>query len=144
MKHFFLKMIVPLTALFFVVIGVRGEISDSLERGIGEPFLWLEGVSVWPSLTIRFSAFILMIVLILIFWFKLEKEAQKISEDFGFPRPRPYSRVRSWWTAAWFGHNVEPRFLRIFPLFFLSAEGTTNGFPCAKYPSIGRKRELHN
>ena len=48
-----------------------------------------------------------LLVLILIFWFKLEKEAQKISEDFGFPRPRPYSRVRSWWTAAWFGPNVE-------------------------------------
>ncbi len=86
---------------------IRRSINDSLKQGVGEPFLWLEGVSVWPSLTLRFISLILMIVLILAFTFRLKREANSISNDFGFKLPGSWILARSWWLAAFAGPNFD-------------------------------------
>ena len=86
---------------------LRRSINDSLKQGVGEPFVWLEGVSVWPSLTLRFISLILMVVLILAFTFRLKREANAISNDFGFKLPGSWVLARSRWLAVFTGPNVD-------------------------------------
>ena len=49
----------------------------------GEPFLLLEGVSVWPNLVIRYLGIIVMGLLIFFFYRQREKEIKTIERDFG-------------------------------------------------------------
>lgn len=86
---------------------IRRSINDSLKQGVGEPFIWLEGVSVWPSLTLRFISLILMVGLILAFTFRLKREANSISNDFGFKPPGSWVLARSRWLAAFAGPNFD-------------------------------------
>lgn len=49
----------------------------------GEPFLLLEGVSVWPNLVIRYLGIILMCLLIIFFYRQRTNEIETIEGDFG-------------------------------------------------------------
>lgn len=49
----------------------------------GEPFLLLEGVSVWPNLVIRYLGIILMCLLIIFFYRQRTNEIKTIEGDFG-------------------------------------------------------------
>jgi hypothetical protein len=79
--------------LFIVLITALGvsfllaKANTLFSQGIGEPFLWLEGVSVWPSITIRFFWLSVTIIFILAFALKLMSKAQSISDDFGLGFP---------------------------------------------------------
>ncbi len=67
----------------------------------GEPFLLLEGVSVWPNLVIRFAGIIMMILLfIYLFYPRREREIEVIEKDFGFCKT---TGLRSWQKAVWKG-----------------------------------------
>ena len=56
-----------------------------LRQGIGEPFVWLEGVSVWPSLVVRFVGFVTMLSL----WYVLLKIIQQKEKPIQGLRDRP-------------------------------------------------------
>ena len=59
-----MSVVVALLITALIVELIRRSLNQSLEQGIGEPFAWLEGVSVWPSLTISFISLVLMTALI--------------------------------------------------------------------------------
>jgi hypothetical protein len=92
--------------LFLLLFGILGvsflawvvrEANTLLLQGIGEPFLWLEGVSVWPTITIRFFWLSVTIMFILAFALKLKSRAKSISDDFtlGFPNNLKLKRKKS-------------------------------------------------
>lgn len=94
-----------LTSLVLEII--RTSINESLEHGVGEPFLWLEGISVWPSLTIRFFWILLMAALILLFAARLKQEARSISSDFRLGRPSTPVLERSKLSAMFTGPYLD-------------------------------------
>ena len=107
--------------ILFVVIGVVAElftvlptvldfINDSLAQGVGEPFVWLEGVSVWPSLVIRFVGLLTMLALWCVLRNSLRSQQTRIVKDFkiAMPHSRALSRTlsRDLWSAAWIGPHL--------------------------------------
>ena len=49
----------------------------------GEPFLLLEGVSVWPNLVIRFAGIMMILLFIYFFHPRREREIEAIEHNFG-------------------------------------------------------------
>jgi len=107
--------------ILFVVISVVAElftvlpialyfINDSLAQGVGEPFVWLEGVSVWPSLVIRFVGLLTMLALWCVLRNRLRSQQTRIVKDFkiAMPHSRALSRTlsRDLWSAAWIGPHL--------------------------------------
>lgn len=86
---------------------IRRSINDSLKNGTGEPFIWLEGVSVWPSITLRAICLVLMAALIFAFIFRLKREASRISNDFGFKAHGSLKLARNRWLMVLAGPNVD-------------------------------------
>ena len=73
--------------------------NDSFARGVGEPFEWFEGVSVWPSLVIRFIGLVTMLAL----WYaflKMIQQQEKPDKDveIALPKPRKLNRSK---LSAW-------------------------------------------
>ncbi|WP_394807842.1 hypothetical protein [Nitrosomonas sp.] len=61
----------------------------------GEPFLWLERVSVWPNLIIRF--FGIIIILLVFFYFdKKFREAKEITKNFEFSKYNGPKNSNNW------------------------------------------------
>jgi hypothetical protein len=107
--------------ILFVVISVVAElftvlpialyfINDSLAQGVGEPFVWLEGVSVWPSLVIRFVGLLTMLALWCVLRNSLRSQQTRIVKDFkiAMPHSRALSLAlsRDLWSAAWIGPHL--------------------------------------
>ena len=86
---------------------VHGWMQDSLAKGIGEPFVWLEGISVWPNLMIRSVGLLTMIGLWCIFGLKMHRQKTLISKDFEIPLATVSTRNRSWWSAVWTGPHLD-------------------------------------
>jgi hypothetical protein len=84
--------------------------TDSLAQGVGEPFVWLEGVSVWPSLVIRFVGLLTMLALWWVLQNSLRSQQTRIVKDFkiAMPHSRALSRTlsRGLWSAAWIGPHL--------------------------------------
>ena len=108
----------PARATIFLVIGVVVAVSmtlaivsipmnHSFDQGVGEPFVWLEGVSVWPSLVVRFAGLVTMLLLACAFYFWLRHQARQISKDFRLGRPGTKTRIRDWWPAVWTGPYLD-------------------------------------
>lgn len=57
---------------------------NSPSRMNGEPFLWTEGVSVWPNIVIRFLGITVIILIILFYFRKLTEAKRNIQNDFEF------------------------------------------------------------
>ncbi|MEK6708062.1 MAG: hypothetical protein AABY81_04545 [Pseudomonadota bacterium] len=78
-----------------------------ITQGIDEPFVWLEGISVWPSLVLRFIGLVTLFILGYVFLKKIQQQEKTISEDLGidFKTALPQIRtpMRRWWSAAWSG-----------------------------------------
>jgi hypothetical protein len=89
-----------------IIAKVCGLLDDSLARGIGEPFVWLEGVSVWPSLALRFIGLVTMLVLWYLFLTKMDQHERSISEDFTMSLPHVRTLSRSRWAAALSGPHL--------------------------------------
>ena len=99
-------VVLVFTVLSFLAV-VKSELDTGLENGVGEPFLWLEGVSVWPSLVLRFISFVLMLVLVFVFIIRIRQQTLFISERFGFTRPQTRTLARSRWSALWIGPYLD-------------------------------------
>ena len=85
---------------------VHGLMQESLAQGDGEPFVLLEGVSVWPSLVIRFAGLVTMLVLWYLLQNSLRSQKTFISRDFKLPQPSNPELKRSGWSAALIGPHL--------------------------------------
>ena len=85
--------------VFIIVVIVWTLMDNSLVQGIGEPFVWFEGVSVWPSLVVRFVGLVTMLSL----WYaflKMIQQKEKPDKDFkiALPKIRKLNRSKM---SAW-------------------------------------------
>jgi hypothetical protein len=96
-------------------------IQTSIEHGTGEPYVWLEGVSVWPNLVIRFIGLITMLVLILVFVIRIRRQALAIVERFNLAMPSTWWLARSRFSALGIGPYVD--------LLAFDAQGKTRSGP---------------
>ena len=78
----------------------------SLAQGTGEPSVWLEGVSVWPSLAISFIGFVTLLALALACRMWIRRWAKHICEHFELPLPPTWTLGRGW-SAAWIGPHLD-------------------------------------
>lgn len=83
-----IKRVLPyIFIIVLLMIGVSciiyNKINYSLEQGVGEPFFWLEGVSVWPSVILRFSGIAITILLAAFLKIKNDMQASEIDVCFG-------------------------------------------------------------
>ena len=69
-----------LFALLATVVIVHRAMDASFAQGAGEPFVWLEGISVWPSIVLRFVGFVTMIALVIGFTIWIRRQAHLISK----------------------------------------------------------------
>ncbi|MDH4098041.1 MAG: hypothetical protein OEU87_06955, partial [Nitrospira sp.] len=90
-----------------IIANVGSLLDDSLTKGIGEPFVWLEGVSVWPSLVLRFISLIAMLAIWCLFLMLMDKQKRSISQDFKIPLPHTRTLSRSRWAAALSGPHLD-------------------------------------
>jgi len=93
--------------VLYIFAYIIGEMNASLEQGIGEPFVWLQGTSVWPSLVLRFIGFVLTIALALALWIWIWREARLISRSFNFALPLNWTLARSRWSAMLTGPYLD-------------------------------------
>ena len=93
--------------MFATVVVINQAMNTSFAQGRGEPFVWLEGVSVWPSLVLRFVGLIIMIVLVIAFTIWMRRQAQLISERFDLPLPQTWKLARSRWSAVRTGPHLD-------------------------------------
>lgn len=104
-------MISPMIAVIFVVAvifwWVHDRMNDSLAQGTGEPFLWLEGISVWPSLMIRSVGLLTVLGLWWLLGLKMHHQKTLISKDFKIPLATVQTLDRSWWSAVWTGPHLD-------------------------------------
>jgi hypothetical protein len=82
--------------LAMVAVFVREEI----EAGEGEPFVWLEGVSAWPSHLLRFLALVVAVVLGAIAMRRLRVRGQRIADEFQLPALDAAEARRRWATRT--------------------------------------------
>src|SRR5262245_60594622 len=95
-----------LLTVIATVVGLNWAMSASSAQG-SEPFVWLEGVSVWPSLVVRFLGLITVIVLVIVFPIWMRRQAQRIAEDFDLPMPRSLELTRSRWSELLAGPHLD-------------------------------------
>lgn len=93
----------------------------SYEQGVGEPFVWFEGISVWPSLMLDFIGLVLTLVFAFALWCLIRGKARLISKNFNFALPQTWRLARSRWSAMCAGPYVE--------LALFNREGTTDPKP---------------
>jgi hypothetical protein len=106
-KSALVSVVVALLITALIVELIRRSLNQSLEQGIGEPFAWLEGVSVWPSLTISFISLVLMTALIWGLKFRLKRDANFISRYFGLDLPSNYKLGRTRISAIFIGPHID-------------------------------------
>jgi hypothetical protein len=89
------------------IVGVHRAVDASLAQGSGEPFVWFEGVSVWPTVVLRFVSLVIGIVLVIAFTIWMRRQAHSISERFKLPLPPTWKLARSRWAALWAGPHLD-------------------------------------
>ena len=94
------QVIVAVAVVSVTLTAVWFRMNDSLEQGVGEPFVWLEGISVWPSLVLRFVGLVLMVVFACSCHFWIRHQTKHISKDFRLGRPGSQSYTRTWWESV--------------------------------------------
>src|SRR5262249_23988309 len=75
---------VLLLIVIATIVGINWAMNISSAKG-AEPFVWLEGVSVWPSLVVRFLGLITVIILVMAFTIWMRRQADFISKRFELP-----------------------------------------------------------
>ena len=110
-------------AVLVTIVIVNRAMEASLAQGAGEPFVWLEGISVWPNLVVRFIGVVTTLALALAFMMWLRLQAHHISEHFKFPQPHAWTLARSWWSAVRTGPHLD--------LASFDREGQVNPEPAA-------------
>ncbi|MGG7054384.1 hypothetical protein [Nitrosomonas sp. ANs5] len=102
----FWSLVLTIVTLLTIII-VGKALQRTLAQSTGEPFIWLEGISVWPNLTLRFVGFITVLALILAFLVHTKRQAQEIAHRFDLSLPTPWSLARSRLAAIWNGPNLD-------------------------------------
>lgn len=102
---FWSLVLTTVTLLTIIIVGKAWQ--HTLAQGTGEPFIWLEGISVWPNLTLRFASFITVLALILAFLVHTKRQAQEIAHRFDLSLPTTWSLARSRLAAIWNGPNLD-------------------------------------
>jgi hypothetical protein len=106
-KFWLIGAIILMLAVLATVVSVHRAIDASLAQGAGEPFVWLEGISVWPSLVLRFAGLVTMLGLVLAFTIWIRRQAHLVSERFELPLPQTWKLARSWWSAVRTGPHLD-------------------------------------
>lgn len=96
-----------MVTLFIILAIVWILLDDSLKQDVGEPFVWLEGISVWPSLMVRFVGFVTMLALWYILQKSLRRQERRISEDFQIATPHIRTLNRGRCAAAFIGPYLD-------------------------------------
>lgn len=68
----------------------------------GEPFLWFEGISVWPNLIIRYLGVIFIFIIFLIYYKRL-REVIEFNCDLKLPEQEKSEENLPWWKVLWLG-----------------------------------------
>ena len=95
-----LYVVIGTVVVVFMILAIVWTLMDeSLTQGIGEPFVWFEGVSVWPSLVVRFVCLVTMLSL----WYaflKMIQQKEKPDTDFEIALPKirklDRSKLHAW------------------------------------------------
>jgi hypothetical protein len=95
-----LYVVTGTVVVVFMILAIVWTLMDeSLTQGIGEPFVWFEGVSVWPSLVVRFVCLVTMLSL----WYaflKMIQQKEKPDKDFEIALPKirklDRSKLHAW------------------------------------------------
>lgn len=74
---------------------------------MGEPFLLMEGISVWPNLVIRFAAFLIMILIVYITFLWKQNKREEIERSYCIHKNSQQSAVRNWRDALWQGPHFK-------------------------------------
>jgi len=74
-------------------------VTEEIQVGEGEPFVWLEGVSAWPSHLLRFFALLVAVVLGAVAMRRLRIQAANIAAEFDLPLRSACWRAPSAWVA---------------------------------------------
>ena len=69
--------------------------------------MWLEGISVWPSLVARFVGFVTTLALTLACMIWIRRQANLISKRFKLRRPKTWILARSRWSAVLTGPHLD-------------------------------------
>jgi hypothetical protein len=99
--------IAVVAVLAILLYAVKSLMQDSLAKGIGEPFVWLEGISAWPNLAIRFVGLLAVLGLWCLFGIKMQHQKNLISKELEIPLTKARTPKRSWWSAVWTGPHLD-------------------------------------
>lgn len=99
--------VVALIILLIVALPVISWIDALFERRVGEPFRWLEGVSVWPSLILHLTSLCLMVLFTSWSIIQLRSQAISIAKRIRVDIPDEYKLDRSWWARIWPGPHLD-------------------------------------
>jgi hypothetical protein len=100
-------VLVLVGAVLATVVLVHRAMDESFAQGAGEPFLWLEGISVWPIIILRFVGLVVMIFLVIIFTIWIQHQANLISKNFDLPKPQTWKLARPRWSASLIGPHLD-------------------------------------
>jgi len=73
-------MVIFFVLLLLIILGIFED--NAPFKNNGEPFFWMEGVSTWPNLVIRFFGLVIILFVFLYFLKKKSGEAKKIETEF--------------------------------------------------------------
>lgn len=85
------------TAILIAVLFYFLDKDNYPTHAFGEPFLFLEGISVWPNLIIRYVGIIIILFVTYYYIFRKNKDISAIEDKFELCKLR---RSRSWWKAV--------------------------------------------
>jgi hypothetical protein len=95
-----------LLTVIATVVGLNWAMNASSFQG-GEPFVWLEGVSVWPSLVLRFAGLVTMITLVIAFTIWMRRQARLTCDRFDLRMPQTWKLARSRWSQVLMGPHLD-------------------------------------
>jgi hypothetical protein len=76
----FIGLCLFMFALFGIIYALSPKIADWLTEG-GQPIIWLEGISVWPTIFLRAAIFATCVVLFVHAYWWLNKNMEKVARD---------------------------------------------------------------
>lgn len=83
-----------LVALFLVIVFARVAHLDGAGNDVGEPFELWEGISIWPTETLRLLAMFMSVLFLILGWDRIRQSDNQIAVRFGLPSPRTITERR--------------------------------------------------
>ena len=76
-----------LVALFLLIVFARVAHLDGAGNDVGEPFELWEGISIWPTETLRLLAMFMSVLFLVQGWDRIRRNDNRIAARFGLPAP---------------------------------------------------------